>query len=83
MELSKEKLDKVIDCNRRYFKTSHRGFERDRVIEELNDVERDCGAIYDTNLLDIVGSIILSTKAHDTPNETIYKVYEALGYIIK
>lgn len=81
--LSKEKLDKVIQLNRDYFKAPCGSFERDNAIEELKKAEEECGAIYDTNLLDIIGSITLSTKAHDTPNETIYKVFEALGYEIK
>ena len=81
--ISKEKLDKVIECNRAYFKAHTGTYERDNAIEELNDAEEDCGEIKETGLLDIISPITLSTKAHDTPNETIYKVFEALGYEIK
>ena len=80
--LSKEKLDKVIECNRAYFKTPL--LDREKPWEELKEAEKDCGEeIYDSGLLDLIPTIILSTRAHDTPNETFYKVYEALGYEIK
>lgn len=83
MELSKEKLDKVIELNRTYFNTPF--LDRKKITwEEVEKAEEDCGEeIYDSGLLDLIPSIILSTKAHDTPNETFYKVYEALGYEIK
>jgi hypothetical protein len=82
MELSKEKLDKVIELNRTYLKTPF--IYRRRIWEELKEAEESCGEqIYDSGLLDLIPSIILSTRAHDTPNETFYKVYEALGYEIK
>ena len=82
MELSKEKLDKVIQLNRQHFKRQI--LDRENTWEKLSQAEKDCGEeIYDTNLLDLIPTIILSTRAHDTPNETIYKVYEALGYEIK
>ena len=84
MELSKEKLDKVIELNRTYFKTPMGFNEKIKASVKLNKAEEDCGEqIYDTGLLDIIPSIVLSTRAHDTPNETIYKVFEALGYEIK
>ena len=80
--LSKEKLDKVIELNRTYFKTPYEF--RKEMYDKLIQAEEDCGEqIYDTNLLDLIPNIILSTRAHDTPNETFYKVYEALGYEIK
>lgn len=82
MELSKEKLDKVIELNRTYFKTPF--LDREKTREELKEAEEDCGEqIYDSGLLDIIPSIVLSTRTHHTPNETIYKVFEALGYEIK
>ena len=80
--LSKEKLDKVIELNRHHFKTPF--LDRNKTWEELKQAEEDCGEqIYDSGLLDIIGAIVLSTRAHDTPNETVYKVFEALGYEIK
>jgi hypothetical protein len=82
MELSKEKLDKVIELNRTYFKTPYEF--RKEMYDELIQAEESCGEqIYDSGLLDLIPNIILSTRAHDTPNETFYKVYEALGYEIK
>lgn len=82
MELSKEKLDKVIELNRTYFKTPF--LERGKTREELKEAEVDCGEeIYYSGLLDIIPSLVLSTRSHNTPNETFYKVYEALGYEIK
>ena len=81
-QLSKEKLDNVIELNRTYFKTPF--LDRENTWDKLRQAEKDCGEeIYDTSILDIVSAIVLSTKAHDTPNEIIYKVYEALGYEVK
>ena len=81
-ELSKEKLDKVIGLSRTYFKTPF--LDREKTWEELKEAEESCGEqIYDTGLFDIIPSIVLSTRAHDTPNEIIYKVFEALDYEIK
>ena len=80
--ISKEKLDKVIELNREHFKTPF--FDRDKTWEKVKQAEEDCGEqIYDSGLLDIISAIVLSTRAHNTPNETIYKVFEALGYEIK
>ena len=80
--LSKEKLDKVIELNRTCFNTPYEF--RYEMYVKLNKAEKDCGEqIYDSGLLDLIPSIVLSTRAHDTPNETFYKVYEALGYEIK
>lgn len=82
MELSKEKLDKVIELNRTYFKTPL--LDREEIWEELKEAEVDCGEqIYNSGLLDIISSIVLSPRTHHTLNELIYKVFEALGYEIK
>lgn len=81
--LSKAKLDKVIELNRKYFSAPLDSVERSHAIRSLRKAKKDCGEeIYDTGLLDIVRTIILSTKERNTPNETIYKVYEALGYTL-
>ena len=75
MEIKKSELDKVIQAERDYFNHKIGAIECSRAEEKAFGDESYW-------LSDILVGITTKRDTHDEPNETFYKVFEALGFEI-
>lgn len=75
MEIKKSELDNLIQAERDYF---------DRKIDYIGVVRAEEKVFGDEHLWvgDIIAGITTKRSTHDEPNETYYKVLEALGFEI-
>ena len=75
MEIKRGELDKVIQAERDYFNHEIGSIACSRAEEEVFGDEKNW-------VSDILTGITTKRDTHDEPNETYYKVLEALGFEI-
>ena len=75
MEIKKSELDKVIQAERDYFNHEIGAFKCSIIEEKAFGDEKNW-------VSDILTGITTKRSNHDEPNETYYKVLEALGFEI-
>ena len=79
-KISKKKLDKVIEWGRKYYKATE--VDQDKVWEHWYNARTKLFRKNERWLTSILSGLIIRRNDYDEPNETFYKVLEALGFEI-